>query len=42
MKEHRIVITEAFDQGVHPPFLFGRFQRNELVWAMSSETRSWH
>ena len=42
MIECRIHIRAADDLGVHPRLLFGRLQNNELVFALSSDGKSWH
>jgi hypothetical protein len=42
MIETRIHIRAADDLGCHPHLLFGRLQNNELVFALSSEGKSWH
>jgi hypothetical protein len=46
LAERRILLREAADLDVHPPFLWGRFNSaNELVYAVAKmadgQTRSW-
>jgi hypothetical protein len=42
MIETRIHLPAAADLGVHPRLLFGRLVKNELVYALSIDGRSWH
>ena len=48
MIECRIFIREAPERNYHPPLLVGRlgdgqrFRRDELIWALASDGRSWH
>jgi hypothetical protein len=46
LAERRILLREAADLDVHPPFLWGRFNRaGELIYAIATmadgQTRSW-
>jgi hypothetical protein len=48
MIDCRIFIREAPERNYHPPLLVGRlgdgqrFRRDELIWALASDGRSWH